>query len=158
MTKKTQLSAAAGCVAFAIGVVMESLKLQFYTKLGPGPGFFPCILGGLFGLCSIIWLIQIFMENPENNDEQQATKTGLSSVIVILVGLAAVAFLMDIIGFQLSLFLFLFILIKFLGEQKLVLTTIISIFGSVGVYYLFSKLLDLALPNATILFLGAIGL
>lgn len=159
MTQRVQQGTAAGCVIFAGWVMMESLKLQFYTKLGPGPGFFPFILGGVFGLLSAAWFIQIAMSKSRKDEKSiLPDRAALLRVLAILAGLAAVALLMDTLGFQLSMLIFLFVLIKFLGKQKPVVTTIVSLAGSVGIFHLFGKFLDLSLPTASIPFLAAIGL
>lgn len=159
MTKRVHQGTAIGGIAIAIAIIVGSLELQFYTRLGPGPGFFPLILAVIFGILSLVWLIQSTVYKSESGEKKfLPDKAALARIGAIVVSLVGVRILMSPLGYQLTMFIFLFILIKFLGKRKLVETVIVSLFGSVGVYYLFGKVLGLLLPTSSIAFLAAIGL
>ncbi len=159
MTKRVHQGTAIGGIAIAISIIVGSLELQFYTRLGPGPGFFPLILAVIFGILSLVWLIQSTVYKSESGEKKfLPDKAALARIGAIVVSLIGVRILMNPLGYQLTMFMFLFILIKFLGKRKLVETVIVSLFGSVGVYYLFGKVLGLLLPTSSIAFLAAIGL
>lgn len=159
MTKRVHQGTAIGGVAFAAAVMAGALKLQFYTKLGPGPGFFPFILGGIFGLLSLAWFVQCSTRKSDT-DSKRFLPDGAAMIRVgaIVAGLIGIRLFMDLLGFQISMFLFLFCLVKFLGERKLVESAVVSLVGSVGVYLLFAKVLGLMLPASGISILAAIGL
>lgn len=159
MTKRVHQGTAIGGIAIAIAIVVGSLKLQFYTRLGPGPGFFPLILAVIFGVLSLVWLIQSTVRKSESDEKKfLPDKAALARIGAIAIGLIGVRVLMNPLGYQITMFIFLFALIKLLGKRKLLETTIVSLFGSVGVYYLFGKVLGLLLPTSSIAFLAAIGL
>ncbi|TXT45922.1 MAG: hypothetical protein FD137_1348 [Spirochaetes bacterium] len=159
MVKRAYQTTALGGVVFAIAIMAGSLKLQFYTKLGPGPGFFPFILASIFGVLSLILFIQTTVQKSTPNEKKfLPDSAALMRIAIIVVSLIGVRICMELLGYQLTMFIFLFLLIKFLGKRKLVETALVSIFGSVGVFFFFGKVLGLLLPTSSIAFLAAIGL
>lgn len=151
---------AALCFAvFSALVVKESLDLEYYTKLGPGAGFFPFWLAASLGILALVWLIQVSRRSGAPKQGAFFPKrAGIIKIVSILAALLAMAGLMTPIGFQLSMFLFLVFLLGVLGRQKLWMTLIIAVLGSVGVFHVFGGFLDVPLPAATIPFLANLGL
>jgi putative tricarboxylic transport membrane protein len=146
-------------VALSAFVVWESWNLEYYTNLGPGPGFFPLWLGVAMGGLSFAWLVQ-GVGRPERAKAPAflPQRAGLVRILSILAALAAVSGLMNLLGFQLTMFLFLVFLLMVLGRQALWLTLVVALFGSIGVYHLFGAYLDVPLPPATVKFLAKLGL
>lgn len=149
-------SVLAGIGAFtAVGVyvLVSSVELGLWTSLGPGPGMFPFAMGVLLVAMSALWLIQELRspsETPEGADR------GL--VIAVVASLAILAAVLDLIGFQLSMFLFLMYHLKFRGRRTWITSLIIALAGSVGAFYAFNYGLNVALPTAGIPLLNSIGL
>ena len=56
------------------------------------------------------------------------------------------------------MFLFLLFMLMILGRQTIWMTLIIALVGSVGVYHLFGRYLDVQLPTASLTFLANLGL
>jgi len=65
---------------------------------------------------------------------------------------------MDFLGFQMVMFPLLFFLLRVVGRQKIWLTLVIALLGSVGIYHLFGSYLDVQLPKASLAFLAGLGL
>jgi len=146
-------------VALSAFVVWESWSLEYYTNLGPGPGFFPLWLGVVMGALSLVWLAQVFVRKGGPGDVAiLPERTGIVRILSTLAALVGMAGLMNLLGFQLTMFLFLVFLLKGLGRQPLWLTLVVALLGSVGVYHLFGAYLDLPLPAATVKFLAKLGL
>jgi len=146
-------------LAVAAFVMWQSWSLEYYTKLGPGPGFFPFWLGAVLGGLALIWLVQVSL--PAGRPKEGAflpERSGILRILAILVALGAMSGLMDLLGFQLTMFLFLGYLVRVLGRQPLWLTAIVALVGSVGVYYVFGGYLDVQLPAASIALLAKLGL
>lgn len=140
-------------------VVVASLKMEYYTTLGPGPGFFPFWLGLVLGGLSLVWFFQVSGKSGRPEDGAFLPgKKGILQILCILLALFASAFLMDIIGFQLTMFLFLVFLLRVLGQSSLWMTLIIAVIFSVGVYRVFGGYLDVQLPAASLAALSALGL
>ena len=133
--------------------------MEYYTKLGPGAGFFPFWLAAALGMLAVVWLIQVSRRSGAPKEGAFFPKrAGLIQIVSILASLLVMAGLMTPIGFQLSMFLFLVFLLGVLGRQKLWVTLVIAILGSVGVFHVFGGYLDVPLPAASIPFLANLGL
>jgi len=159
MNKNVHLGTAIGFFLFAAVIMVQSLELQFYTNLGPGPGFFPFILSSIFAVLSLVWFMQSMRDtSSETKRRFLPDRAALLRIGVVIVAVSCAALVMDLIGYQLAMFIFLFVLIKFLGKQKYLVTTIVSLAGSVGIFHLFGKVLSLLLPTSTLPFLAVLGL
>jgi putative tricarboxylic transport membrane protein len=146
-------------IALSGFVVLASMKMEYYSALGPGPGFFPFWLGLVLGGVSLIWLIQV--SRPSGRPKDGAflpEKEGVLQIVSILLALSANAFFMGIIGFQLTMFLFMVFLLRVLGRRSLWMTLIIAVVCSVGVYHVFGGYLDVQLPVASLEIFAALGL
>jgi putative tricarboxylic transport membrane protein len=140
-------------------IVWYSLMLEYYTSLGPGPGFFPLWLGVAMGILSMIWFVQIKILPRQTKDEDFLPKrSGVIRILSIIGALVMISYLMDIFGFQLMMFLFLVFLLIILGRQPVWLTLVVSFLGSFGVYHLFGGYLDVSLPEASVSILAKLGL
>ena len=146
-------------VALSAFIVWESWNLEYYTNLGPGPGFFPLWLGIGMGGLSFAWLVRVF-GRPDTAKASAflPQRAGLARILSILTALAAMSGLMNLLGFQLTMFLFLVFLLMVLGRQALWLTLVVALIGSIGVYRLFGAYLDVPLPPAAVKFLANLGL
>jgi putative tricarboxylic transport membrane protein len=143
----------------SVSVMWGSWKLEYYTSLGPGPGFFPLWLSGCLAVLSFIWFIQASREAHEPIPKGFIPgRDGLVRIGAILGALVLMGLLVDVLGFQLMMFVFLFFLLIALGRQNLVLTLVISLVGSFGLYYAFKTWLDVQLPQSSIGWLMKLGL
>ncbi len=139
-------------------VVWEAWNLQYYSKLGPGAGFFPFWLGTTLGVLSFVWLIQVSRGSGKpKNGAFLPQEGGTGRIVSILASLVVLGALMNLIGFQLTMFLFMVFLLMFLGRQKLVMTLVVALSCSVGVHYVFVRYLDVPLPAASFAFLAKLG-
>lgn len=157
--KRIHQGAALFFIAISAAIAWGSLKLEYYTNLGPGPGFFPFWLAVTMGILSFIWLLQLYGKSWVA--EAKAffpPQHGIFRIVSILMALLIAAGLMEFLGFQLTMFLFLTFLFLVLGRQTLWVTLVLSLFGSVGVYHLFSRYLDVPLPTAAFTLLSNLSL
>jgi len=157
--QRIQQGAAVCFVLFSILVIWGSLDLEYYTKLGPGAGFFPLWLGVAMGALSLIWFVQVFRRT---GNPAKATflpdRSGMMRILAIIASLVAAALVMNLLGFQVAMFLLLIFLLLILGRQSIWLTVIVALAGSVGVYRVFVTYLDVQLPAASLAFLARLGL
>jgi len=146
----------AGIGAFAaVGsyVLVSSVGLGLWTSLGPGAGLFPFAMGALLVAMSAVWLLQE-LRRPSAKGEG-VDKGVVISVVASMVILASV---MDLLGFQLSMFAFLVYHLKIRGRRAWVPSLIIALAGSVGAFYAFNYGLNVALPVSAFTPLNLIGL
>lgn len=149
-------SVLAGIGAFTVVgvyVLISSISLGLWTTLGPGPGLFPFAMGVLLVAMSVVWLVQ---ELRKPSETPGGVDGGL--VIAVVVSLAVLAAALDLIGFQLSMFLFLLYHLKVRGRRGWISSLIIALAGSVGAFYAFTYGLNVTLPTAGIPLLNSIGL
>jgi hypothetical protein len=129
-------------------VADESLKLRYYTPLGPGPGFFPFWLAVILGALAVGMLLQATLGHAEPMPADFfASRTGylkMGAVVLALVGTTA---LLEPLGFCLTMLAVYLFLLYTLGRQNLILTALVSLGGSFGVYYLFVRWLQVPLPT-----------
>ena len=146
-------------LAFSAYLMFESRQMEYYVDLGPGPGFFPFWLGALLAVLSVIWLIQV-SRGPAGPMEAGfiPDRRGMVRVLSILISLGLFGWFVDDLGFQLSMLAFMVFLLIVLGRQKPIVTALVAIIGSFGVYYLFTHWLDVQLPASSIEFLRNLGL
>ena len=157
--QRIQQGAAVCFVIFSALVVWGSLSLEYYTKLGPGAGFFPLWLGLAMGGLSLVWLAQVSRRTGKPvSPASFPERAGIVRILAIIASLAGAALVMNVLGFQVAMFLLLIFLLLVLGRQSLWLTVIIALAGSVGVYRVFVTYLDVPLPAASLAFLAKLGL
>jgi hypothetical protein len=149
-------SVLAGIGAFtAVGVyvLVSSVGLGLWTSLGPGPGMFPFAMGGVLVAMSALWLVQ---ELRRPSEKAEGIDRGV--VISVVVSLVVLASVMDLLGFQLSMFGFLLYHLKLRGRRTWMTSLIIALAGSVGAFYAFNYGLNVALPVSAFTPLNLIGL
>lgn len=146
-------------VAFSAFVIWESWNLEYYTSLGPGAGFFPLWLGVLMGGLSVTWLVQISSRKGRPREGAfLPNREGMLRLLSVLGAMVTATLLMDLLGFQLAMFLLLVFLLLIPGRQTIWLTLVVAFLGSVGVFHLFGSYLDVQLPTASLVILAGLGL
>ena len=160
MTKPESAARVARSVLVGIGafaavgvyVLVSSIELGLWTSLGPGPGLFPFAMGAVLVAMAVLWLLQ---ELRRPSDTAEGVDRGL--VIAVVLSLTILAAVMDLLGFQLSMFLFLMYHLKLRSRRSWVSSLIIALAGSVGAFYAFNYGLNVSLPVSAFPLLNAIG-
>ena len=150
-----------GGIFLAVGlfVLVEALDLEYWTPLGPGPGFFPFWLGFALSALAIGWFIKSTREPDEPLPEDFIPdRFGMMRVASIVGAFIVLSFLLETLGFSVTMFAFLLFLLIALGRQALPLTLVLSLLGSFGTYYVFTQYLQVQLPAASIDLLRNLGL
>lgn len=138
----------AGLSALGIGAAVGAVGLGVWTPRGPGPGFFPLVLGlGILGL-TVAW----FVQSLRDADAAGATRLemDLRGVGITLGSLVVLGLLLDVIGFQTAMFLFLLFHLRLRGRVGWLVSVSIALVGSVGSYVLFNNVLQVGLPVGSV--------
>jgi putative tricarboxylic transport membrane protein len=134
-------------IVFGTAVFLYARTFPRLEKDMPGPALFPIVLAVLFILTGVILVIQ-GIRNREKLLKFDTTGLRTSGVINILVVLAVILFyifLADFFGFQITSFVLLFILMKWLRVS--IRGSLIMAFGvTLSIYFLFAKMLMVPLP------------
>jgi len=140
------------CLAFvaaAIVTLVSSFGYPYKDRLGPGPGFFPVWLSLITGGLSLALFVQVTWGRKAPFSQRSPLPEGREGTIRIFIILGALAgslALLDLLGFRITLFLFLIFLPLALGMRNWILVLIFSLLGSFGVFHVFYYWLKVPLP------------
>lgn len=149
------------------GAVIGSRSLGYWTPLGPGPGFFPFWLGALLIVLAAGWFVSDLRSwrgaragelGPATEEMEEAPAYSLPTVTAIVISLCVLAALLEVLGYQLSMLLFLLYHLLVLGRRGLLLSVTLAAVGSFGVFVAFTQLLSVPLPASSIPLLRNLGL
>jgi putative tricarboxylic transport membrane protein len=126
--------------------VWQSSLLALSDKLGPGPGFFPFWLSLIGAAFSLALLVGVFRARDEPGEPILPDRNGALRIGAIVGTLAITTLLMELLGFQLAMLGFNVALLVALGERRWLAIAIFSVAGSIGVYQVFTRWLDVLLP------------
>lgn len=159
------LVVAALVVAIGAAAFVGSRSLGYWDDLGPGPGFFPLWLGVLLVVLGLIWFGQELRARlrPETSgrptaDDEETPEYSLPTVLAILVSLCVLAACLELVGYQVSMLVFLLFHLLVVGRRGPLQSLVIAVVGSFGVFYAFTRLLTVPLPVSSIPFLRDLGL
>lgn len=146
MRRPYQMTAVA-MLLLAAFVAVESMKLRYYTSLGPGPGFFPFWLAVVLGALGLVMLFQAtFGRSERASPDFFASRVGYLRMGAVVLALAGAAALLQPLGFRLTMLAVYVGLLCALGRPRLIVTVLASLAGSFGVYHLFVHWLNIPLP------------
>jgi putative tricarboxylic transport membrane protein len=145
--KRAHQVTAVVCIVFAAFVMRRSLALRLHTPLGPGPGYFPFWLSAIFGALAMVMLAQAtFGRSEAGAADLLATSAGSRRIAAILGALVGVVVLMNPLGFRLTSLAFYLFLLTRLSRPGWVVTLLVAVAGSFGVYHVFASFLRITLP------------
>ena len=132
---------------FAFGIVL-SLQLPMGDRLGPGPGFFPLWLGLIGAVLSAVLFVEVLRQPADGPGDGPLTpaRPAAQRILAVLVLLAAVALLLDPLGFRLTALLFTAILLLALGVRSLPVIAVFAATAGFGVFHVFYYWLKVPLP------------
>lgn len=142
----------------ALGLIILVLSLQLpapmaATRIAYGPGFFPTIPGIAIAASGFVMLVsRPAPADPEDEEEDTGGNHYLRPAIVVIAALAYIFFAQQI-GFLLLAPVILFGLL-IMGRVALVQSALISVIGSIVIYFLFARLLLVPLPLGLLTPLG----
>lgn len=132
---------------FSIFVLHQAVGLQYYTLLGPGPGFFPFWIALVLGVLSAGMIYQSsFKESEPLPGDFFPERRGLVRMGAIVLAMVASVLLLDTLGFRLTMLAFFLFLLLTLGRHHPIVTVLVAVAGSFGAFYLFDTLLQVPLP------------
>ena len=135
--------------AFAVfsGLVLwESSKIPFGTLADPGPGALPVLLGATLLVCSLVVMCAGGSGARLDTIEWQEWRHGAA----ILATLAFMALAMESLGYRATIFVGLFILVKFMERKGWLASAVFAAAFAFGTYGLFHTLLHVQLPRGTL--------
>ncbi len=137
-------------MSFSVQIILSSLSLGIGNLQSPGPGFMGFLSSLLlFILTAIIFAKENIMSAKEKGEEPSISWSRLSKPIVLTLALCGYIFLLETIGYLLSTFLLMFIMLLVSNPRKWYLH-LLNAFIIVNVTYIvFYKMLRVLLPVGT---------
>lgn len=151
-----QFAGAAVVLAIGAAAVASALNLGYWDR-GPGPGFFPLWTGVLLIGLALAWAVQTYLGKALPGQDRPAPGSR-GQVSLVVAGFAAVVLLLDVTGYQLTMFLFVLYLLLVVCRRRLLESLVFAVVAGVGVYALFANVLQVYLPTASLGFLAQLGL
>jgi len=138
----------------AVGLLLSlwSLSYNIGTLTQPGPGFYPLGLGILLIFFSLVLLGQGIRSSPETRQVLPfSISGGWKRVAYAVLILLLLTFFFETIGYLLTFFLLIMLLMVGAGPQSWKRILLVAFFSALGVYLVFVLLLQQPLPRG---FLG----
>jgi putative tricarboxylic transport membrane protein len=159
-TRWGPLAGATGVLGIGVADVVGSLDLG-YWRTGPGPGFFPLWLGVLLCVLAVLWARQVLRPATSDAEPESTPEEGPAQrrqAALVLAGLVVLVPLLDLLGYQLSMFLFVLYVLLVVSRRKPLGALVLAALAGFGVYALFANVLQVYLPTASLGFLAQLGL
>ena len=132
----------------AVFVAVESLKLRYYTPLGPGPGFFSFWLSIVLGGLSLLMLLQTTLSKAEPMPEDFfSDRIGYLRMGAVILALVFTVYMFEPLGFCITMFIACFFLMFSLGRVGMIINLLVSVASSFGAFYAFDHWLKVPLPR-----------
>jgi putative tricarboxylic transport membrane protein len=140
-----------GVVLLALSgyVIQESLRMPPSATFGPSAGFLPLWLSVLLALFATILFVSAWRRQATEKDSKAIFpgKDALVAITLVMAGLAAYIFLIEILGFLVDTFLFIVFLMKAVEREKWPLTLMIAVGTTAVLFLTFQYLLQITLPS-----------
>jgi putative tricarboxylic transport membrane protein len=145
-------------LALGIYVAISARRMEYFTSIGPGAGFFPFWLGLLMTVFAVVWLGQVSFGSPVAAPEDFVPdRAGVARIVAVLAALVLLTALIDRVGYCLAMLAFSLGLLVGVGRQPLILSLPFALAASFGFYYVFRYWLGVQLPPSPVEFLRTLG-
>jgi len=139
-------------VIFIFGAItaLLSLKMPIGTFRMAGTGMFPLCLGILLVILSGIFILRIFLQGKKSQIKKEVSIQSSESSIQLILFLGAMVLatlFLNQLGYPLTSFLLLLVLLRILGIKRWGLNILISVVTAVGSYFVFVQWLSIPMPK-----------
>ena len=117
------------------------------ASAGAGPGMLPLLAGLGMLAASIAILVSSSGERVDLLPEKIPERSGMVRMAAVVLSLVAVILVMERLGYIITMFVFLISTMWLLGRRDLLLVVTVALGGSLGVYWIFTQKLSVALPR-----------
>ena len=148
--KKRDLYSSLFFLGVGVLFVIGSLRFSVWDRYGPGPGFFPLVLGTMFSILSLLLLISKIVDKKKEEGIAEGDSLRFAAIkktALYLCLLVCFGFLFEYLGFLLTILFFMTGVLVSLSKRSIKLSLAISILTSVTTYVVFVKLLGVPLPG-----------
>lgn len=139
-------------LVFGFGIFFKSITYPIGSFHSPGGGLFPLLASIILISLSAILTVQAFMKKGGEGPAKAffPGKETPKRIIFSFLALLGFRYLLLVIGFACSTFLFIFFLAKVLGHYGWKASILFSLLTAVIAYYLFEVWLKIPMPRSII--------
>lgn len=142
--KKAGVWAGIITLIYAIIIFQQSLSLDYSTKLGPGPGFFPLWLSGILIVLTLCYIVDSIRHDEIKISEILPGGQASKNIISTVGGLIIFPIVVPYLGFVVSATILQFIM--FVRDFKWYIALGFSVAVSIILFFVFQSLLGVTLP------------
>ncbi|MBP2634662.1 MAG: Tripartite tricarboxylate transporter TctB family [Firmicutes bacterium] len=142
--KKAGVWAGIITLVYAIIIFQQSLSLDYSTRLGPGPGFFPLWLSGILIVLTLCYIVDSIRHDVVKVSEILPGGQASKNIISTVGGLIIFPIVVPYLGFVVSATILQFIM--FVRDFKWYIALGISVAVSIILFLVFQSLLGVTLP------------
>jgi putative tricarboxylic transport membrane protein len=147
--KKGDITFSVICMGLSLWLILESQKFAYASKFGIGPGFFPFWLGIVLAGFSLFKFVASLMEKYDAEDlKRRLPRLGsLGRLGLIMLIMAGFALVMSGLGFILTVFLFVSIILFVLEGDSVLKSIFYGVMFSAAIFLVFRYWLEVDLPR-----------
>ena len=149
--KKADIGVGIGLLVLSVWVFLKSNTYRHTVIYIYGPNFFPQILSILTAICAIVMIVRA-LRNKSLSQSDHIDGHGFIRMAVAIVMCIVYLLVMQVIGFALATFVFLFALMTFLRQKGVATRTISSAAVALVVWAVFRYFLVIPIPTGMLPF------
>lgn len=131
-------------MVFGTLVFVQSSSFHYYTKYGPGSGFFPIWMSGALLVLSLVFIVESILGKEANGEELLPRGKSLGCILASVAGVALFIILVPPLGFTIPCAIMLFLML--VGFYSWYLSIPLALVSSLTLLVVFQSLLGLSLP------------
>ena len=141
------------CLGISLWLILEGLRWDYTVGFTPGPGFLPVWLGVIMGVLSLSLVFNAFKREAAKDDYKKIFpgKHGIYRVGLILLIFAGFAIIVETVGFELTVFIFVALILTVLEGYKMGKSIFYGVAFSGSLFLIFRYWMEIELPRG---FLG----
>jgi putative tricarboxylic transport membrane protein len=130
-------------IVLGLAIVAVAPRYTIMTAQGPAGGLVPLLAGLMIACCGLLLLLC----PGERLQVEWPSRTGWMRIAAIVGGLVAITLLMPRLGFVLTVFPIVAVLIQVVERKNWWSALLISAIATLAIYFLFTRLLASTLPR-----------
>jgi len=136
---------------FSVVISREAFRLPMGVMRDPGAGFFPLLIALLTGILALIALVQALRQKRDRKDGSQPSLPAEPfrwwNLVIIVAALSAYSLTLQTIGFMISTFWFMFLLVKVIEPQSWAKSLTAALITALVSELFFNVLLQAQIPK-----------
>jgi hypothetical protein len=131
----------------SLSVLIESLRLGIGNLQNPGMGFLTFGASGILGILSLVLFTEATLRKEEEKAKPLFAEKLWKRVVFVVIVLVLYSRMMPVLGYLISTFVLMFLLLGVLERKKMWLVLVSSLLSTGITYIVFSKWLNCQFPD-----------